>query len=281
MGNIRLDKETIAGLSQSGMFRSMSPITDEEEHSLELHLPFIHKRFEECFDSPSAFPTLVPILVGSTNRESEKRFGELLAPYLLDSQNAFVVSSDFAHWGMRFSYTRYLQDLGDLNSLISLGSDSPDRPKDPAIHESIKRIDDHIIDRIEAGNHRDYWDALEATGNTVCGRHPIGIVLAAIETLVNQNRVTTLDAHFQFVQYSRSTEVEHIRDSSVSYASAYAVVKPSDILSEVMAEQGRFRGFDAEFLIEQLTGRKPPPDTPLWAYPKPWKDTFSPSYTSK
>lgn len=37
--------------------------------------------------------------------DREERFGEILAPYLEDSQNFFVISSDFCHWGLRFSYT--------------------------------------------------------------------------------------------------------------------------------------------------------------------------------
>lgn len=34
-------------------------------------------------------------------------YGELLAPYLDDPSNAFVFSSDFCHWGRRFTYTFY------------------------------------------------------------------------------------------------------------------------------------------------------------------------------
>lgn len=36
---------------------------------------------------------------------SEARYGGHLAPYLADSSNLFVVSSDFCHWGSRFQYT--------------------------------------------------------------------------------------------------------------------------------------------------------------------------------
>jgi len=58
---------------------------------------------------------------------------------------------------------------------------------------------------------------LEETGNTVCGRHPIGIVMAAMETLGGQGR-------FKFVHYDRSSECKKISDSSVSYCSALAVL---------------------------------------------------------
>lgn len=36
---------------------------------------------------------------------SEAKYGEILAPYLDDPSNLFVISSDFCHWGRRFSYT--------------------------------------------------------------------------------------------------------------------------------------------------------------------------------
>ncbi len=35
----------------------------------------------------------------------EAKYGAILGPYLDDPSNCFVVSSDFCHWGTRFSYT--------------------------------------------------------------------------------------------------------------------------------------------------------------------------------
>ena len=42
---------------------------------------------------------------------SEAAYGELLAPYLDDPSNLFIISSDFCHWGMRFNYTHYKQSV--------------------------------------------------------------------------------------------------------------------------------------------------------------------------
>ena len=41
---------------------------------------------------------VVPILVGAISTSKEKTYGKLLAPYLADPDNFFVVSSDFCHW---------------------------------------------------------------------------------------------------------------------------------------------------------------------------------------
>ena len=70
----------------------MSQETDEDEHSLEMHLPYIYKVFENMSIQ------IVPILVGALNEATERQYGHLLAPYLDDPENLFVVSSDFCHW---------------------------------------------------------------------------------------------------------------------------------------------------------------------------------------
>lgn len=35
----------------------------------------------------------------------EAAYGRLLAKYMDDESNIFIISSDFCHWGSRFSYT--------------------------------------------------------------------------------------------------------------------------------------------------------------------------------
>lgn len=62
--------------------------------------------------------TIVPILVGSISADVEATYGEILAPYLADPQNLFVISSDFCHWGKRFSYTYYDESCGPIHKSI-------------------------------------------------------------------------------------------------------------------------------------------------------------------
>jgi predicted class III extradiol MEMO1 family dioxygenase len=45
---------------------------------------------------------VVPVLVGSLDKQNEELFGRVFAPYLDDPENFFVISSDFCHWGKRF-----------------------------------------------------------------------------------------------------------------------------------------------------------------------------------
>ena len=90
---------------------------DENEHSIEMHLPYTAKVME----SNQHF-RIVPILVGSLSLDKEAKYGKIFARYLADPRNVFIVSSDFCHWGDRFRYTHYDEKCG-------------------AIHESIKALD--------------------------------------------------------------------------------------------------------------------------------------------
>lgn len=233
LGDLTVDRETTNQLYETGKFQWMSQSVDEDEHSLEMHLPYIYKILSRSvifvcqiicvstdannnprsFPNESAFPKLVPIMVGNTNAATEKQFGKLLAPYLQDPSNAFVISSDFAHWGLRFRYTYYESSSGETVDL----SPRSKAPRDPPIHESIKKVDFQCIDACETGSHDTWLDILADTGNTVCGRHPIGVVMAAMEALNSP-------ARFKFVRYERSSECTKVEDSSVSYASAFAVI---------------------------------------------------------
>ncbi|KZF24183.1 DUF52 domain-containing protein [Xylona heveae TC161] len=234
LGDLKLDRTTIEELEATGKFDSMSQSTDEDEHSLEMHLPYIYKVLSRSFSSPFEYPLLIPILVGATSRQTERSFGSLLAPYLRDPTSVFIISSDFCHWGLRFRYTYYLPSLSTSSSAHNDDDDSADAtsghtlrsgdrpPKDPPIHESIARLDRLAMRAVESGSHGTFLNNLRDTGNTVCGRHPIGLVMAALETL-------NLDAssgkgRFKFVRYERSSDCVRVTDSSVSYASAFAVL---------------------------------------------------------
>ncbi|KAI5309443.1 hypothetical protein KEM55_003226 [Ascosphaera atra] len=89
----------------------MSPDVEEAEHSLEMHLPYIHRIIQRTFgtsdDAISKYPGIVPIMVGATRQATEERLGEILAPFFRDPHTAIVISSDFAHWGQRFQYRFY------------------------------------------------------------------------------------------------------------------------------------------------------------------------------
>ncbi|CCU82209.1 putative DUF52 domain protein [Blumeria hordei DH14] len=247
LGKLSIDTETVHDLYATGRFDTMAPDTDKSEHSLEMHLPYIFKLISRIHRSSAQFPRLVPILVGNTSVISEQEYGQLLVPYLADPSNLFIISSDFCHWGLRFGYTYYIPESSDESAgyELNLHDNTPSRPY---IHESIARLDRGALDAIESGSHKLFWENLNKTGNTVCGRHPIGIILSSLEALGKRKKEQLKEADhnsvetpapgsipsldntvqkqrvFKFTRYERSSDVVDVDDSSVSYASAFATI---------------------------------------------------------
>eukprot|EP00514_Thraustochytrium_sp_LLF1b_P010281 CAMPEP_0184549704 /NCGR_PEP_ID=MMETSP0199_2-20130426/11934_1 /TAXON_ID=1112570 /ORGANISM="Thraustochytrium sp., Strain LLF1b" /LENGTH=300 /DNA_ID=CAMNT_0026944447 /DNA_START=17 /DNA_END=919 /DNA_ORIENTATION=+ len=192
LGNLNVDLETIAELNQKarkGLFDAMPLRNDEEEHSIEMHLPYI------AHVTKSSPVKVVPVVIGDASPTIEQELGELFAPYLADPENFFVISSDFCHWGARFHYQYADAAFGSL-------------------WQSIEALDRRGMGLIEAGNPDDFRAYLRQTKNTICGRHPIAVMLHALKATGNA------DARVEFVQYAQSSKVSSMTDSSVSYASA-------------------------------------------------------------
>jgi len=157
-------------------------------------------------------------MVGATNEAQEVSFGKILEPYVADPTSVFVISSDFCHWGERFSYTFYLPSS---SSAASEGINLRSRPSGQSIHESIGRLDQLSMDAIHSGKYSAFIENLSTTGNTVCGRHPIGVMMSALEQYRAAKGADV--GIFKFVRYERSSDAVRLSDSSVSYASAFAV----------------------------------------------------------
>lgn len=113
--DLTIDSEVYRQLRSTGAFEEMSLHVDEDEHSIEMQLSFIAKIMEPV--GADGF-TIVPILVGSLSPEKEEMYGQLLMPYLADPGNVFVISSDFCHWGARFSYQHYDKAWGEIYQSI-------------------------------------------------------------------------------------------------------------------------------------------------------------------
>jgi len=65
--------------------------------------------------------------------------------------------------------------------------------------------------------HHNFTEYLARTKNTICGRHPIGVLLGALSELEKGGR----SSEVKWVRYEQSSKCFSIKDSSVSYASAY------------------------------------------------------------
>ncbi|KAF5390225.1 hypothetical protein D9757_002885 [Collybiopsis confluens] len=220
IGSLPLDLETMKELRDTGKFDILDIDADEAEHSLEMHLPYVRTVFKEMDVS------IVPIMVGAISKESEIAYGKVLAPFLAREDTFCVVSSDFCHWGTRFSYTFYYPEPEPSDEPgIRLSRTVAPSTSHP-IHESISRLDHEAMDILTLNSpsgvasdaHTEFSQYLSKTKNTICGRHPIGVLLGVLATLEEGRNV---HATIKWVRYEQSSPCETIRDSSVSYASAW------------------------------------------------------------
>jgi len=190
LGDIPIDRQICADLLATGLYDEMEQSVDEQEHSIEMHLPYIvHVMGGQPF-------TLVPILVGALSEEAEARYGQLLAPYLMQQGNLLIISSDFCHWGRRFRFQHYDRTRGQ-------------------IFESIEALDQRGMALIEAQDPGGFAAYQKQFGNTICGQFPIAVLLHALE------HCRRIRKHaLRFVRYAQSSRCRSMSDSSVSYASA-------------------------------------------------------------
>lgn len=126
--------------------------------------------------------------------------------------------------GTRFSYTFYYpQAPPTAAGAIRLSRGGPSPSVDHPIHQSISALDHEAMELLTLPPskahqaHHDFSEYLGRTKNTICGRHPIGVLLGALSNLEKEGR----SAEIKWVRYEQSSKCFNIKDSSVSYASAY------------------------------------------------------------
>ena len=136
LGNLKIDKETVEKLCENSdekvgvNFSKVALKYEENEHSLEMHLPFIKKVFS---DEGKPDVKLVPLMVGEIEKSKYKSYAKALLPLFKDERTVFVISTDFCHWGDNFDYYRL----------------HPDTP-DSEIYKSIEKLDKQGMDLIDA-----------------------------------------------------------------------------------------------------------------------------------
>ena len=191
IGNIKIDLESVERLSKLNDYYIYDKNVEENEHSLEMQLPFLKLIFgDKDFK-------LLPIMVGQTSIEQDFYFADTLKELYEDKETLFVISSDFCHWGKRFNYM-YLNK--DFNK----------------IYQSIEYIDKLGIECIESLDPYKFNDYLVEFKNTICGRRPISILLCLIQNFKN--------GFINFIKYDQSSQVEEMDDSSVSYAAGLNII---------------------------------------------------------
>lgn len=103
LGEVPLDLAFIDALLEQPEFVRV-PEAHEREHSVQIEVPLLQHvlgRFE-----------LVPLVVGTLDLDATRRIADVLSG-LIDSNTLVVASTDFTHYGDRFAYIPFSEDIPD------------------------------------------------------------------------------------------------------------------------------------------------------------------------
>jgi len=145
LGEVPVDRESCDLLLRSTAFAS-HPGCDRDEHSLELQLPFLQSVAGEF--------KIVPLHVGRMSTQDYARAAAAMLP-LLDADTLLVASTDFTHYGAAFGYEPFRDDIPD----------------------NIRKLADNAAQVIENVDFDGFASHIDKTGDTICGRGPISLLM--------------------------------------------------------------------------------------------------------
>lgn len=90
LGNIEVDSTSLAEL-QKHLKKTITAISNDSEHSLEIELPFLQRVFKHPFK-------LLPIMIRAQEEEIAKQLGAALAKTLKNKNAILVASTDLSHF---------------------------------------------------------------------------------------------------------------------------------------------------------------------------------------
>ena len=178
LGDVPIDRDALDAIRGAPVF-----VADDRmfvpEHAIEAELPFLQRVI-------GGHVPIVPVLLGGgATGDDAARLAEAVAPLLTDAA-LLVVSSDFTHFGPRFDFVPFVDDV-------------------PA---RIRALDFGAIAAIEAGDAAAFARYVESTGATICGHR-------AIEAMLRLARARTGGT---MLQYDTSGRIAKDWEHSVSYA---------------------------------------------------------------
>jgi len=130
-----------------------SEIPHLREHSVDVEVPLLQFAFGD------RMPPILPIVVGEIGAGDYPALGVALRR-VVDRDTVVVVSSDFTHYGPSYDYMPFPADAGT--------------PK------ALKDLNDRAFQAIQSLDPAKFQDHLRQTGDTICGRNPITLLLTML-----------------------------------------------------------------------------------------------------
>ncbi len=175
LGNTPVDTDFVEALKKHPEFKTIRG-ADESEHSVQIQLPLLQRVLGEF--------KFVPIVAGQLDIETTRRMAQILAG-LMDPDTLFVASSDFTHYGANYGYVPFKDDVLANLEKLDMGSWG-------------------FIEKKDLDGFAKY---IHQTGTTICGKYPIGVLLAMLPAEMAPHRT----------KYDTSGRITGDTTNSVSY----------------------------------------------------------------
>ncbi len=201
LGDVAVDLEGCRRLIDvGGLFNGRTDCHDDE-HAIEVQLPFIQSVLPDV--------EIIPLVCGDLKPDDLTDAASLLRDQLWRNDTVWIISSDFTHYGHAFGYVPFLENVPDRLADLDMGA-----------VEAIQALD---LDRFSAYVHE--------TGATICGRLPIQILLSCLAPVRDLY-------HVNLLEYTTSGDMTHDYSHSVSYISlAVCAADGGEELKAEKAEQ--------------------------------------------
>jgi AmmeMemoRadiSam system protein B len=188
LGDVEVDSELAKAVVKNSEFVDINPSAHDEEHSIEVQLPFLQFIYDGNFK-------IVPILVGFGDYEMCENVGNAAAKAVKETGRDAVIlgSTDFTHYGFYYGYA-------------PVGM----RPFENTLNW-MRNTDRSLIDAILSLDGEKLVRMVREKGYTMCGSLPVATMLAAVKELGAKEA--------KLLKYGTSYDVTGSEDLIVGYGS--------------------------------------------------------------
>lgn len=179
IGQIPVDPEARDALLGCSVVKEQET-AHQGEHSVENQLPFLQRVLDDF--------SMVEVLVGELSARERDKLASVLRD-LMDGETVIVVSTDFTHYGPNFMYV----------------------PFGEPVSTNLQALNDMALQEIFQIDQPGWEEYLAKTGDTICGRNAVGLLLAVLQPWD--------DARGLRIAYDTSGRMTGDWSNSVTYAS--------------------------------------------------------------
>jgi len=204
LGDLNVDTEIVTSLGKQCQLFKQFEEAHMQEHAIEVQLPFLQKTIADF--------KIIPLIVGHIKDITEYyEIAEQIKKIITD-QTLVVVSSDFVHYGKNYDFA----------------------PFNKNILQNIRFLDSLAVQAITAQSLNLFNNVLLETNATICGREPIKVLLALLESKTFGDQASG-DLEAKLACYYTSAHIPGARQNNILNSNALFDTIPDDAVNNCVS----------------------------------------------